>query len=96
MTQPEMGFRADLDELALVATWRLPQVALMFDFQADRLTGYEGVNAPDGWSGLLNNSFHHFIGALRDRARDGAEAVRATGEALQDVVALYRRADGQE
>ncbi len=95
MTSPQQdSFTSDLNQLTEVATLVLPELVALLEQQAKALNQYDGLSVST-MSSNADSVFYELNGAIRDHARHAVTTVSATAEALHDIVALYRRADGQ-
>jgi hypothetical protein len=91
------GTRARVNEAEKAAKESLPAVADLLGAPASVLTSHEGMGGPGvvDDAAAVQRSYTVFTEFLGIRQRDVAGIAMDTAAALQDVINLYRRADGQ-
>lgn len=97
MAEDPKGFAADLGELDQIANVALPQVANVLRAPIPVITAQEGVAGPVRFAGLdgMEGEYTVYANDIAYRQRVGCERIDATITALHEIIALYRRVDGQ-
>ncbi|MGW5051390.1 hypothetical protein [Actinokineospora sp. NPDC004072] len=90
-------FQAQVDGLDEIANRFLPNVAEAIRAPVPIITAHEGLEGPGRFQAVydMEHAYAHFTDSIGNRQRLGAERVDETAQALREVIALYRRADGQ-
>ncbi|MGQ0840281.1 hypothetical protein [Actinokineospora sp.] len=91
-------FAVDLAEAEKAVADSLPAAAEYIRAPIGTLTAHEGFGAALGHSPAANSAqtvYAGFTDYLAGRLSRTAEVTEATADALADILALYRRADGQ-
>lgn len=97
MPVPSRGFELDLTDLEPVANTVLPDVAAALAPSATTILTYDSVEGPGHLDAVatLEGAYETFTDLIGERLITGSTRISATGRALREVIALYRRADGQ-
>lgn len=91
------SFAADLDALAPVANETLPSVAAVADAQHKVASEHEGLNGPGAFPAVdsMQRSYATLTDLLGTRLWLGSERIEDTAQVLKEIIAAYRKADGQ-
>ncbi|GGS16017.1 hypothetical protein [Actinokineospora fastidiosa] len=93
------GFEVDVDRAHQAATVSLPQAAFHLARPASLLKQHEGLRRDGGESlpalDALQVTYATYSDNLAARLVDAVGIIHETAQALEEIVLLYRRADGQ-
>jgi hypothetical protein len=94
---PSRGFDLDLKDLEPVANTVLPEVAAALGPSATTILTYDALDGPGHFDAVssVEGAYEAFTDVIGKRLVIGGDRIRATSQALREVIALYRRADGQ-
>jgi hypothetical protein len=94
---PSRGFELDLTDLEPVASTVLPDVAAALAPSATTILTYDSLEGPGHLAAVssVEGAYESFTDLIGERLVLGGHRISATAQALRDVIALYRRADGQ-
>ena len=98
MPTDEGGFRIDLAEAQKAADTSLPNLAAALRGPIPVLNAHEGLTGPGGdldSTRAAQGAYAAYTDVLADRLRKGCQVIDTTAQALRDILAVYRRADGQ-
>lgn len=97
MTEDRKGFAVDVGELDKIANSTLPEVVDALRAPIGVITKREGFNGPGNLAAVaaMESEYAGFTGSIGYRQKIGCDRIDATAQALREVVALYRRVDGQ-
>jgi hypothetical protein len=92
------GFAVDIYEAQKAAEASLPNLAGHLRSQVSVLMSHEGLHGSGGNIPAVANVQQVYAGytdVLGEQLRRGCDVIDGTAQALREIVALYRRADGQ-
>jgi hypothetical protein len=91
------GFAVDVNDLDTIANVYLPQAADSLRAPIRVITAHEGLEGPGTLSAMypMEDEYAAFTQSIGNQQRVGCARIDATIEALREIVALYRRVDGQ-
>jgi hypothetical protein len=97
VTEDRKGFAVDVGELDDIANTILPQAADALRAPINSITAREGFSGPGDLPavGAMESEYAGFTGSIGYRQKIGCDRIDATAQALREIVALYRRVDGQ-
>lgn len=97
MTEDRKGFAVDVGELDQIANSTLPEVVDALRAPIKVITAREGIDGPRSLPALaaMEAEYAGFTGGIGYRQQVGCARIEATAQALREIVALYRRVDGQ-
>ncbi|HEV2780834.1 MAG TPA: hypothetical protein VGX25_15725 [Actinophytocola sp.] len=97
MPVPSRGFELDLTDLEPVAHSVLPDLATGLRKSIATILTYDSVAGPGRFDPVyrVEGAYQAFADLIGDRLAVGCDRIDATARALREVIALYRRADGQ-
>ena len=93
----DSGFSVQVDMLDKAARVRLPAVADALRVPVKKMTDHASTVRPMAVDAVssMEREYGAFTQEIGDRQRKGGDLVDDTAEALLDIVAVYRRVDGQ-
>ena len=91
------GFDVDLVELEKTANGYLPAAVEALRGPIAVITSHEGLEGPGKFAevGAMEYAYAAFTDDIGGQQRIGCERIEATAQALREIIALYRKADGQ-
>lgn len=91
------GFAVDVTELDKIATEYLPRAAEALRAPIPVIMTRESINGGGNVAavGAMEAEYSGFVSSIGNRQKLGCERIDATAQALREIVALYRRVDGQ-
>jgi hypothetical protein len=99
------GFGAQVDELRQAAEISLPDLSTHLEAQAKLLTtedkleklsyGSFGLSPEFDWMARIFVEYQNFVSDLAIGIRRASKSIDDTAHALDEIVKVYRRADGQ-
>lgn len=91
------GFAVDVGELDMIANTYLPQAADALRAPINTIMAREGINGPGNLAAMraMEAEYSGFVSTIGNRQAKGCVRIDETAQALREIVALYRRVDGQ-
>jgi len=91
------GFAVDVDDLDKIAKEYLPQAADALRAPINVIMAREGINGPGNLPAVaaMDAEYSGFVSSIGNRQAKGCGRIDETAQALREIIALYRRVDGQ-
>lgn len=91
------AFAVDVGELDMIANTNLPQAADALRAPINMIMAREGINGVGNLAAVsaMEAEYSGFVSTIGKRQTQGCDRIDQTAQALREIVALYRRVDGQ-
>jgi hypothetical protein len=91
------GFAVDVNDLDMIANSYLPQAAAALRAPINVIMSREGINGPGTLPAVsaMEAEYSGFVSSIGSRQQKGCGRIDETAQALREIIALYRRVDGQ-
>ncbi len=97
MPEDKQAFAADVNDLDEIANKFLPNAAALLRAPVSVIMAHEGLEGRGGFQAVfdMEAAYANFTDSVGRRQALGCERIDQTATALREIIALYRRADGQ-
>ncbi|MBC6448067.1 hypothetical protein [Actinokineospora xionganensis] len=97
MPDDRAAFAVELNALDEIANKFLPNAASALRAPVEIITAHEGLEGPGRLQAVydMEGAYANFTDSIGHRQSRGCDRIDETAQALRDIIALYRRADGQ-
>lgn len=97
MPEDKQAFAVELNALDEIANKFLPNAAAALREPVRVITAHEGLEGPGRLQAVydMEGAYANLTDSIGNRQSFGCDRIDETAQALRDIIALYRRADGQ-